>query len=50
MQFRLGKECERYPPMQEHYTRVVNITEPKPSRIFRNSITKLNLVQVSHIN
>jgi hypothetical protein len=28
MQFCHGKESERHPPMQEPYTRVVNITEP----------------------
>jgi hypothetical protein len=47
-QFHHGKERERHPPMQEPYTRVVNITEPKTGRFSRNSITKLNLIKISY--
>jgi hypothetical protein len=47
-QFCHGKERERHPPMHEPYTSVVNITEPKPSRFSGNSITKLNLIKISH--
>jgi hypothetical protein len=49
MQFCHEKEHELHPPMQEPLTRVVNITEPKPSNFSRNSITKPNLIKVSHI-
>jgi hypothetical protein len=31
--------------MEEPLTRVVNITQPKPSSFLRNSITKLNLIK-----